>query len=195
MRNKFGLFTFIFVFFVSAAAAVVYENNGVTVQQAVISGNNVRIKGSGAPPYSNVEWEGHVVTQVDEKGQFNFVTDEIPSGCVGKVGVEAINTTVFVLLNNCNVATYGFYSAPQVLATVRPGETATLASECDAGDYSINAGIVVYDAKYVTRFSGPVNQSWAVQITNIDDTNDADFRVAAICADFLVPHGLNMNSN
>ena len=179
--------------------AEVFENNGVKVHQAVLVGNDkVKVNGSGAERFGTIECEGHVVTDAD--GRFSFVTDIKPRGCVGRVGVEEISTTVYVLLKNCDVVVLGFYSAQQVKAMVPPGETKSLGSACDLGDYAIGAGVVVYNADYVTRISGPVFshstgiECWSVQIKNKEDVNDADFRVKARCGDVWPPHGLDKNS-
>jgi hypothetical protein len=108
---------------------------------------------------------------------------------------------VYVLLDNCDKVVLGFYGATQQMqAMVSPGETKSLVSECDRGDYAIGASVVVFNADYLMRSSGAIFyrstgiEGWGVGITNKDAVNDADFRVRATCGDVWPPHGLDKNS-
>ena len=194
--------TGVFAIFLSCLAFFTPQYSwALTVDKAEIVGDRVKVLGSDAEPHAIIRWEAggveEEVGQANANGNFHFFTDLLPPEpqCTGIVIEGNFVDFVNVVVDKCRSELVGFYSAPQDTESVAPGESGTVQSFCDLGDFVISGQLVIFPLPHDFRIQifglvsdGSTGQeSWVLSGFNAD-TGAADIRVNARCADLLPTH-------
>lgn len=116
---------FVLMFAVSQAHAL-------TAVSAQIMSGQVQVVGVQAARNADITWEGHIVTQANPGGAFQFSTTELPPTCVGTLS-DGVNT-IEVVVRGCEPVVAGSGS-PTIKAT---GQTTSYHAG-DDGDLQLGA--------------------------------------------------------
>lgn len=177
------------IYAVAAVIASCLPVHALEVTKArVTPRGTVEVEGIGAFPGA-VYWNGVHVTDSDEAGAFRFDTVIPPKpDCTAEVEDDADEVTVSV--RRCRMSVAGFYTAPQDVVQVAPGEFGGARSGCRPGDQVVSGQAVVFADDFRMRESGRVVaasaggegvESWVYAGQNRGQ-DPAEVRVAARCA-------------